>query len=98
MDKETFIINGIKFKIGDYVSFEILRNDGVFRTIKDARLNREESYFFLCQNIVQGWDCLNKFGYRYSYAIHSSEFKLFNVKKLNTDCFESILETAFPTR
>lgn len=96
MYKETFIIDEVKYQIGDHISCAIMQGDGTLCTIKDARLNREGEFFFLCQNFIEGLDCMEKFGYRYSYAIVASEFGAFCIQKINKDCFIDIIQTAFP--
>ena len=36
--------------------------------IDDAKLQKEGSFYFICQNLADGAECLNKLGYIYSWA------------------------------
>jgi len=53
-----------KPKIGSRISCNIGNKE-----IDDAKLQSEKGMIFICQNIVEGSECLNKLGYKYSWAI-----------------------------
>ena len=39
------------------------------RTITDAKIQKQDSTYFICQNVVMGASCRNKLGYKYSYTV-----------------------------
>lgn len=38
--------------------------------INDARIQKEEEKYYICQNIKNGSDCKNKLGYKYSWKLN----------------------------
>jgi len=41
--------------------------------IDDAKIQFENDYYYICQNVMQGNNCKDKLGYAYSYTINEGD-------------------------
>ena len=39
------------------------------KEISDARLQKEHDSWYICQDEWNGWDCINKLGYKFSWVV-----------------------------
>lgn len=72
----------MEIKLGQLISCNIGSTK-----IDEAKLQFENDYLYICQNILKGSDCSNKLGYIYSFAIYNGELtpniiKQFKMKSL----------------
>ena len=104
MNNNSFIVDGIIFHTGDKITCIINGNK-----IIDAKLYIDEEYgprAFVCQNIVQGAIAPDTLGYFYSWVFKLYDTSLlieahqsiYNFRKAKIECFEGIIESAYPKR
>jgi hypothetical protein len=58
-----------KFKVEMKISKCIISFENKIFEITDAKLQCENSYWYICQNVIAGESCRYKLGYKYSWNI-----------------------------
>ena len=90
------VIGGIKWSHGESVSCCITSEK-----VEDAKLSIKGSNVYLCQNYIDGLNCYDRFGYKYSYVIDATvyAFRIYSVtKKEKINIMDNIVNLAFPIK
>jgi hypothetical protein len=101
MNNNSFKVEGIIFHTGDKIICNINANK-----ITDAKLYiAYGSKAYICQNVIDGTRASDTLGYCYSWVFnlydafsHLARQGVYNLKKAKIECFEGIIEAAYPKR
>lgn len=103
-EDDFFCYNGQRFKTGDQVTCVILDtpiNDAKIYVLSDLEKDTSNGRTgYICQNLKNGNRSPNNLGYKrswsFTYVFGGLSDHVINLKKINTDLYEDILDQAFP--